>query len=279
MEWNTSKSRKDVFHEAVLEDSADADTLQTALTEFWTKTLDELDSQPADFQWDILVVQFITQSGSCMASPMKTKDEYPKSPYTVCLQVDDWIDAYDDLPDPEENEPKFEKAYDRLHKSQVKAVKKAIGDAAVKKRFATLKKRKSFAVYYVDEGETSIRDRMEFLWGNKPPRRDFGSAKELFEYIFNKAELFPANSMRVDGESVVAAKWSGHEFNNDYVDLLEGVPNVQQLCAELNDLVLTATRIDTEGVKRLEKALPDTKLSVFSDDETEQGDEVWRKIR
>jgi len=255
---------------------ADAEVLGVALADLWEKVLDELDARTDEGHWDILICQLVTQCGSLAVYPAReSTGEQHDASFTVYMTVDSWDAAYHSLPQPE-NEPRFVKAYDRLHEKQRAAVKKAIQDPRVRSRFAALKRRPTFAVFAVDEGETSVRDRMVFLWGNRPPKRAFATAQELFEHVFRKAELFPQNSMRLRDQKVVAVNWFGHAFTDRFVDWLEQVPNISSLCADLEEFMLTATRIPQSGVERLKKLLPNTRFTIVTDEEFERGIDPWR---
>lgn len=280
MKWKSSKTKERVSYRGHAKVGNDTVVLMERLTEFWCKVLDELDAQPEADAWDFLVVEFTTQCGSIMAFPMRKKEEYLESArFSVGLEVDAWADMYEALPDPDENEAKFDKAYNRLHKLQMSAIKKALGHPTLKSRFKALKRRSSFAVFGVDEGETPIPDRMEFLWGNRPAKRDFSDAKELFEHIFKKAELHPDFSMLLKEKRLVAVHWFGHEFSNKYVELLEEVPNIQELCRNLKDFIITSTRIDASGIERIKGLLPQAKVTLVSDEDNENGRNPWDDLR
>jgi hypothetical protein len=189
------------------------------------------------------------------------------------------VHAYDALPNAKNTE-QFERAYERLCKVQLGALKRAIQEKRVKHRFAKLKRRRSFAVFFVDEGEGFVRDRMEFLWGNRPSRRQFATAKQVFEHILKRAHLWPEYSMRLRGETVVAVNWFGNEFTDKHVDLLEEVPNIRELCADLKGFMLTATRVSPSGLQRLKKLLPQARFTFVSDDEyVNKGIDPWYKPR
>lgn len=275
--WKTTTdSKKRTSFEA--EGASTAEDVHDALVEVWQKALGELAARCPEKTWEILICQTITQCGIVVVFPARKKSgEVVDAAFTVQFLLRCWSEAYEALPEPEE-EAKFDKAYDRLHKNQLRALKTAIGDAKLKGKFAALKRRVSFSVFCVDEGETPIRDRMEFLWGNRPPKRDFGTAKELFEHVLRKASLTPDYSMRLRHDKVVAVNWFGHEFTDRYVDLLEEVPNLASLCSDLSDFVLTATRVSPIGVRRLKKLFPRVRLTVVSDQAFENGDDAWDAV-
>jgi hypothetical protein len=282
LKWKTSTLKGQKRYSATVNRDADSDAVLEALTHFWSKILDEVESQPESFTWDFLIVQFVTQGGTLIAFPTgKKSGDQMSSPFTVWLTLRDWGRAYDELPDPDESETKFERAYNKLHKSQTTALKKALGGQVVKKRFDALKRRDSFAVFCVDEGNAAIRDRLEFLWGNRPGKREFADAMELFTHVFRKAESYPDHSIIRIGEKLVAVNWFGEEFSNKYVAILEDVPNIAELCADLKDFILTATRVDAAGVGRLEAILPHTKMTYVSGDEWSKnpGNDPWNALK
>ena len=268
--WNSATDKNQTSFQAQV--GGDLEAIGNALVDLWQKVLDELEGCSAENEWDVLICQLVTQCGLAVIFPSrKIIGEMLDASFFVDLTIEAWDVAYQALPDPEEDETNFGRAYDRLHKNQLRALKSAIKDARVKGRFAALKRRHSFAVFCVDEGETPICDRMEFLWGNRPPKRDFASAKELFEHILRKAGLTPEYSMKLQGEKVVAVDWFGHEFEDRFVDLMEAVPDLACVCVDLKEFVLTATRVTPFGVDRLKKLLPGVRFTIVSDQEFENG--------
>lgn len=262
LKWKASTLKGQKRYSAAVNRDADSDAVIEALADFWSKVLDGVEAQPASFTWDYFVVQFVTQCGDLIAFPMgKKSGDQMSSPFTVWLTLKDWGRAYDELPDSDESEAKFERAYNKLHKSQMASLKKALGHQSVKKRFDALKRRDSFAVFCVDEGNAAIRDRLEFVWGNRPGKRAFADAMELFTHIFRKAETYPDYSIIRSGEKLVAVHWFGQGFTNKFVAILEDVPNIADLCADLRDFVLTGTRVDEAGVRRLQAILPHVKVT------------------
>ena len=243
----------------------------------WAKILDEIDRRGSGFDWRILILQFISQCGSVYVYPAvysQAERQYFPTPVSLELVVDDWAKQYNNLPDGSD-EDLFEKSYNRMFKKWVSVAKAGISaDSRLKERFLTLKKRKDFAVFYVDEG-SFVDDQMEFLWGNRPPKRNFKSAKELFEHTLRKADLTPKYSMRFRGDELYAVHWFGHAFTDKFVDLIEEVPNVSVLCSELEELYLVATKISSAGVERLKVLLPKTNFIVVSDEEDADGCDPW----
>lgn len=271
--WKSVTDKNQTLFQARAEGKADI--VANALVDMWRKVLDELDSSSEAYTWDYLICQLITQCGVAMIFPAgRDKGELFDAKFVVELTVDTWSEIYEALPDPE-NETRFQEAYENLHIHQLTTLKDAINDKRLKSRFAALKRRNSFAVFCVDEGETPIYDRMEFLWGNRPAKREFLTAKELFEHIFHKAELTPQYSMRLSGKNVIAVNWFGHEFTDRFVELLEGVSNLASLCNDLTDFMLTATRVTDTGQERLKNLLPHTRLTVVSDQEFKSGVDPW----
>lgn len=274
--WDVVTRRKFVWFQAQTEAKYDTRALKDDLVEALQKFLDELDGRTNESEWDI-VIQFVTQSGYFIITPIEvTTCEVDDATFSVMLKVNAWNEAYHALPDSNEDENAFQSAYVQLHQAQVKALEAAINDVRVRPRFEGLKQRMSFAVYSVDEGDTPIKDRMEFLWGNQPPKREFATAKELFEHILNRAGHAPRYSMRLDGEKVIAVDWFGHEFTDRFVDLMDEVSNLATICCDLQEIFLTASRVTQSGVERLKTMLPETKFIVVSDQEFVSGINPWR---
>jgi hypothetical protein len=241
------------------------DELSAAVAEAWQKTLDETESLYRVDEWGILVVYVTVEAGDVMIYPATLANLDDNSARVrVTLHSATWANAYDAIADPEESK-KFEAAYKRLLKSIVKALKEAVEKSDVSPRFAALKKRSGFAIYYVDGVETINREVLEFLWGNKPLNAlPAASAKELFEALMRKAQLHPSNSMFFEDGVLRIVHFFGAEFNDKYVDLLESVPKVAQLCEGLRELHLMATRIKPPAVERLRKILPGVDVQVLA---------------
>jgi hypothetical protein len=279
LQWKTIPDKR-IRASFQAQGGSNADAVQSDLVAIWQKTLEELALRCDENAWDILIVQLITQCGMVVIFPArKDAGELHEAAFDVGLTVESWSEAYEALPDPDDGESKFSKAYSRLHKNQVRALKSAISDPQLKAKFAVLKRRTSFAVFCVDEGGTRIRDRWEFLWGNRPPKRDFATARELFEHLFHKAELTPHYSMRIQDDKVVAVNWFGHAFTDRFLDLIEQVPDVATLCDALSVFVLTATRVTPSGVNRLKALLPGVGFAVVSNQEFENGIDKWKEHR
>jgi hypothetical protein len=241
------------------------DELSAAVAEAWRKTLDEVESIYRAEEWGVLVVYVTVEAGDVMIYPATIANlDDNAARVRVTLHSATWANAYDAIADPEESK-KFEAAYKRLLKSIVKALKEAIEKSDVSPRFAALKKRSGFAIYYVDGVETINREVLEFLWGNKPSRAlPAGSAKEVFEALIRKAQCHPPDSMVFEEGVLRIVHFFGAEFNDKYVEALESVPNVAHLCEGLRELHLMATRIKPAAVERLRKILPDVDVQVLA---------------
>ncbi len=272
--WKSEIYKKTTsFHGHV---EGDAPIGEDKLVDMYEKVLDELEARAPEIVWDVLVCQLTTQAATVVVRPA---DKNLTEAYQCCFKVgfglESWYRDYESLPDPEEDETKFDKAYSRLHKNQLRALKTAINDPRVKSRFIALKRRDHFAVFCVDEGDTPISDRMEFLWGNRPPKRDYNTAKELFEHLFRKLEIMPDYSMRLDGEKVIAVHWFSHNFTDKSVSFLAEIPKLAELCIDLKEFILTATRVTQSGVDRLKLMLPTIKFTIITDKEYVSGNNPW----
>ncbi|MFO0848831.1 MAG: hypothetical protein U0871_09800 [Gemmataceae bacterium] len=242
----------------------------------WTRVIEQWDATPADRRPPALVAEFVTHSGRVEVSPCSDRPEPAERPFTVRLAVAEWDEfIHDRMPDPDD-EDEWERAYDAHFAGLVAALKAGITAPANKKRFAAIKKADPrFAVFVADEGETPAHDRREFLWGNKPARRDFASDEELFVHLFHKAQIDPEDCMAVRDGRVWGAEWFGHEYDDRYVVLLEGVPDVATLCGGLKHLLLTCTKVTPTGVERLRALLPHTTVRVVDDEEWEAREGGW----
>jgi hypothetical protein len=242
-----------------------SDELSAAVAEAWQKTLEEVESLYRADEWEILVVYVTVEAGDIMTYPAtlaNLDDNYAR--FRVSLHSATWANAYDAISNPEESK-KFEAAYKRLLKSIVKTLKEAVEKSDLSPRFAALKKRSGFAIYYVDGVETINREVLEFLWGNRPSKAlPAESAKELFEALLRKAQCHPPDLMFFEDGVLRIVYFFGADFNDKYVELLESVPNVAHLCEGLRELHLRATRIKPPAVERLRAILPHVDVQVFA---------------
>jgi hypothetical protein len=239
--------------------------LSAAVKEAWRKSLDEVESLYQPDEWGVLVVYVSVETGDVMIYPatMTNLDDY-SARVRVTLHSDTWASAYEAITNPAESK-KFEASYNRLLKSIVKTLKEGVEDPELAPRFLALKKRSGFAIYYVDAVEAINRDVLEFLWGNKPSKAlPAGSAEEVFEALIRKAQCHPPNGMFFEEGVLRKVHFFGAEFNDKYVDLLETVPNLSQLCDGLRELHLMATRIKPPAVARLRKLLPGVDVQVLA---------------
>lgn len=73
--------------------------------------------------------------------------------------------------------------------------------------------------------------------------------------------------MELDGDKVVKVDWFGGNFTDKYVDLLEQVTNLNEICGDLKEFTLTDTRITPKGVDRLRSMLPHVDVREESEDD------------
>jgi hypothetical protein len=235
--------------------------LESAVVEAWSKVLDEVGAAYSAGDWEVLVVYVTVEVGRLLIYPatMAQLDDGSKK-VRIGFRSQNWAGAYDAITAPGDS-TRFDAAYKKVLKSIASTVKNAINDPALASRFAALKKRKDFAVYYVDGGETVHRANLVYLWGNKPSKAfPAETPKILFTGLMNKASIWPDDVLKFDGDQVIEATFFGAEFNDKYVDILESVPNVAELCKGLRVLILESTRIKPEAIKRLKALFPNTEV-------------------
>jgi hypothetical protein len=176
------------------------------------------------------------------------------------------VDPDDETAQPDAKaEAKFERKYQALLKKMAKSLKDAITDPSLSPRFAALKKRSRFAIYYVDQGETVHTANLIYFWGERPPKAfPADTPRMLFTGLMNKAKRYPDHCLKFDGDKVIAATFFGNDFNDKYVDILESIPNVAALCKGLRTLNLEHTRIKPSGVERLKALFPKTRVRIKS---------------
>lgn len=260
--WKIARRHPVTKYHADLAESGD-DATHAALVELWSKVLDELAGIRPDV-WEILVCYIAPESGDVLVYPATAANpnNSPDVP-DVSLMLADWIEAFEEIEDLEGEE--FERATDRLEERYDRQLREAIEDPRVAPRFQELRERPKFAVFSVDAVEEVYPASLRFLWGSKPPRGiPSGSAREMFEFLLCKAQTPPdaGNVMKLEGGRVVQVTFFGAEFNDKSVDLIEQVPNVQELCKDLRELVLQDTRIKPPAVERLRRLLPNARVEV-----------------
>jgi hypothetical protein len=274
--WTELYPNKPNYHANL--DRSDPAGVGAALVEVWTKLLDGLGVVAPD-RWSIILAYLVTETGSVTLYP--TTREAPDNgmdDLSVAIDIKDWAFEYGDISDesyegvdPDDPEaspsPKAEAIFERkcnaLLKKMAKSLKDAIADPTLAPRFAALKKRKDFAVYYVDQGESLHTANLVYLWGERPPKAfPAATPRELFTGLMNKGSIWPASVLKFDGDNVIEAKFFGANFNDKYVDILESVPDVSELCKDLRVVTLEATRIKPAGVERLKALFPQAKVKV-----------------
>jgi hypothetical protein len=259
-------------------DRSDPAGVNAAIVLAWTKFLDGLEKVPAE-KWSIVLAYLVAETGdvtlypTTRADPGKGMDDL-----SVTLTITDWAFEYGDIsdesyegvdPDDPEASPSpkaeaaFERRYNALIKKMAKFFKDAMAAPTLAPRFAALKKRNGFAVYYVDQGETVHTANLVYLWGERPPK-GFPAAtpRELFTGLVNKAECSPRTDLKLDGDKVIEAEFFGAAYNDKYVDILESVPNVSELCKDLRVLTLEATRIKPAAFERLKALFPAAEVTI-----------------
>lgn len=236
---------------------------RAALAEMWAKVLDEAVARLPEDAWEILVAYISVETGDVLVYPTTAKDPVDREDMPrVSLTVADWVAGAEEIEDLPES--RYERAYARLLKGIAGQLKKAIDDPRVAPRFAELKKRRGFAVFYVDAVEVVHPANLAFLWGTKPPRPiPSGSAREMFEFLMNKAHIYPGSVMKLEGDRVVQVTFFGAEFNDTYVDLLGQVPDVHEVCKDLRELILEHTRIKPPAIDRLRQLLPHVRIEII----------------
>jgi hypothetical protein len=259
-------------------ETSDPAGVHAAIVETWTKFLDHLDAVPAE-SWTMILAYLVVETGGLTLYP-STREEPGEGMdnLSVTLSIDDWAaecgkiadECYGGAdPDIEsvQADPKadarYERQYDALLKKMARSLKDALTDPALALRFAALKKRSRFAIYYVDQGETVHTANLVYLWGERPPKGfPAETPRILFTGLMNKAGIWPDDCLKFDGDKVLQATFFGNDFNDKYVDILESVPNVAILCKDLRTLTLDHTRIKPAGVERLKALFPRVKVKI-----------------
>jgi hypothetical protein len=275
LDWSGSSRGKPNYFAKL--DRTDAAGISAAIVEAWTKFLDGLDAVAPE-KWSIVLAYLVIEAGDIALYP--TTREQPgegMETLSVNLGIKDWAYEYVDFADkyheganPETGPDAragaiFERKYNALLKKMARALKEALADPALAPRFAALAKRKGFAIDCVDQGETVHTANLVYLWGERPPNGFPASTpRELFTGLMNKASIWPGSALKLDGDKVIEATFFGAEFNDKYVEILDSVPNVTELCKDLRVLILQATRIKPAGVERLKALFPQAELRVQS---------------
>jgi hypothetical protein len=276
LEWAPPSANKPEFFGKL--DRSDPAGVNAAITQGWAKFLDGLENVPAE-RWSIVLAYLVAETGDVTLYPTtRAEPGTGMDDLSVTLTVTDWAFEYGDISDesyegvdPDDPhaspspkaEATFERKYNALVKKMAKFVKDAMAGPTLAPRFAAFKKRSGFAVYYVDQGETVNTANLVYLWGERPPK-GFPAAtpRELFTGLVQKAESSPRTDLKFDGDKVIEAEFSGAAYNDKYVDILESVPNVSELCKDLRTLILQATRIKPAAVERLKALFPTAEVKV-----------------
>jgi hypothetical protein len=274
--WRQSFRGKSHYDSTLVQ--SDPASIRAAIVEAWNKFLDGLDSLAPD-SWSIVLGYLVVEGGAITlyATTRENPGEWIEE-LSVMFSINDWGARYekiaailhqgaeDEDPQPESDaasDKKFERAYKSLLKMMAKSLKDALTDPALAVRVAALKKRKGFAIYYVDQGEEVYTANLIHLWGQPPPKA-FPAATplELFTGLMHKAQIDPSDCLKVDNDQVIEATFFGHDFTDKYVDILESVPDVSGLCENLRVLFLDSTRIKPAGVERLKALFPNTEVRI-----------------
>jgi hypothetical protein len=274
--WRQSFRGKSHYDATLVQ--SDPASIRAAIVEAWNKFLDGLDSLAPD-SWSIVLGYLVVEGGAITlyATTRENPGEWIEE-LSVMFSINDWGARYekiaailhqgaeDEDPQPESDaasDKKFERAYKSLLKMMAKSLKDALTDPALAVRVAALKKRKGFAIYYVDQGEEVYTANLIHLWGQPPPKA-FPAATplELFTGLMHKAQIDPSDCLKVDNDQVIEATFFGHDFTDKYVDILESVPDVSRLCENLRVLFLDSTRIKPAGVERLKALFPNTEVRI-----------------
>jgi hypothetical protein len=274
--WRQSFRGKSHYDATLVQ--SDPASIRAAIVEAWNKFLDGLDSLAPD-SWSIVLGYLVVEGGAITlyATTRENPGEWIEE-LSVMFSINDWGARYekiaailhqgaeDEDPQPESDaasDKKFERAYKSLLKMMAKSLKDALTDPALAVRVAALKKRKGFAIYYVDQGEEVYTANLIHLWGQPPPKA-FPAATplELFTGLMHKAQIDPSDCLKVDNDQVIEATFFGHDFTDKYVDILESVPDVSGLCENLRVLFLDSTRIKPAGVERLKALFPNTEVRI-----------------
>jgi hypothetical protein len=275
--WTELYSNKPNYRASL--DRSDPAGVSAAIVEVWTKFLDVLGAVTSD-RWSIVLAYLVAETGHSTLYP--TTREAPDNgmdDLSVAIEIKDWAFEYGDIsdesyegvdPDDPEASPSpeaeaiFERKYNALVKKMAKSLKDAIASPTLAPRFAALKKHKGFAVYYVDQGESLHTANLVYLWGERPPKAfPAATPRELLTGLMNKGSIWPDSVLKFDGDNVIEAKFFGANFNDKYVDILESVPDVSELCKDLRLLTLEATRIKPGGVERRKALFPKAKFKIM----------------
>jgi hypothetical protein len=274
--WTEPFPGKPNYHAS--QETSDPAGVHAAIVETWTMFLDHLDAVSAE-SWTMILAYLIVEIGGLTLYPT-TREEPGKGMDNLRVMLgiraltaeyatisDEFYAGVD--PDDETAQPgakaeaKFDRKYQALLKKMAKSLKDAMTDPSLAPRFAALKKRNHFAIYYVDQGETVHTANLIYLWGERPPKAfPADTPRMLFTGLMNKAGNSPDHSLKFDGDKVTSVTFFGNDFNDKYVDILESVPDVAVLCKGLRTLILEHTRIKPSGVERLKALFPRVKVKI-----------------
>lgn len=131
---------------------------------------------------------------------------------------------------------------------------------------------------FYDQMSPEIRQAFEEVQQDKregrrrlPPGKEeeCQSMLDLALFVFKLARLDGEYQILMTGPSVKRWVWSGHTFTDRFVTVVEHVTPRLQDRESLEELRLVATRITGAGIQRLRAALPNSKVTVYTDKDSD----------
>lgn len=99
------------------------------------------------------------------------------------------------------------------------------------------------------------------------------SLEDLCRYVFKLAGLDGEYQMLMVGPALKRWVWHGHTFTDRFVNVVQEIAPLLPDRDHLEELRLVATRVTARGVERLRGIFPESKVTVYTD---EDSDENWQ---
>jgi hypothetical protein len=133
------------------------DNLRAALPGIIEGVLLRIDTELEPGSWNRLYFDLWLDSGRLILFPHKKGDPLSRHPLTVQIESPFLLQEYDSLPDPEEDETKFESYYIALEGRFLQCLSHALDTKLVKKALKKVRANHDFTLWYIE------RDDMESL--------------------------------------------------------------------------------------------------------------------
>jgi hypothetical protein len=108
----------------------------------------------------------------------------------------------------------------------------------------------------------------------EPPRskKACKTLEDIWHYVGKLAHLDSRQMVLVENGAVKRVVWSGGEFNDKKVNIVEEILPMVQPENGLEEIRLVATRVSSAGVDRLCRLFPRARVTIFTEEDLFTGD-------